>query len=439
MLSNVVGTIASGPVGGVVASSYLGRLLGHNNIICTDVGGTSFDVAIIYEDKPLTKGENVVGQYRFTLPMIDITSIGAGGGSIAWVQPPGLLKVGPQSAGSTPGPACYGRGGTSPTASDACVLLGYLDPDNFWGGRVRLDVGRAEKAVSQVASILNMDVTEAAVGIYEILSTAMGDLVSTNTIGRGYDPKDFVLFVYGGAGGLFGAAYSREIGGQKVIVVPFPETFSAFGISITDIKHVYEQTSPSPALDVEVINKVFDQFTRKAQEQLRSENVTEEEIVLIHSIGVKYRAQIHELLIPVPSRQLTENDIPLIIERFDSSYEAVYGKGAAYKEAGRELMTLRLEAIGRLHHFPLLEYSKGDGDVGRALIGQRKAYWKQVGNFSATDIFDGSKLQPADALSGPAIIEMPNTTVLVPPKTRASMGHHREIYLEDAANGREKL
>lgn len=436
MLTNVVGTLASGPVGGVIASSYLGRFLGHNNIICTDVGGTSFDVAIIYEGNPLTKGENVVGQYRFTLPMVDITSIGAGGGSVAWVQLPALLKVGPQSAGSTPGPACYGRGGAEPTASDACVLLGYLDPDNFWGGRVRLDVGKAEEAVGRVASVLGMDIVEAAVGIYEILSTAMGDLVGTNTIGRGYDPKDFVLYVYGGAGGLFGAAYSQEIGVQKVMVVPFPETFSAFGISITDIKHVYEQTSPTPNVDIKVMNHVFDRLDAKARQQLRSENVGREEMVLIHSIGMKYRAQIHELLIPVPTRTLAEDDIPLLIERFDSSYEAVYGKGAAYKEAGRELMTLRLEAIGKLQHFPLLEYPEGDRDVGRALMGRRRAYWRRVRGFVATDIFDGSKLNPADSLAGPVIIEMPNTTVLVPPERRATMGVHREIYLEKDANVR---
>lgn len=431
MLSNVVGTIASGPVGGVVASNYLGRLLGHNNIICTDVGGTSFDVAIVYEGNPLTKGENVVGQYRFTLPMVDITSIGAGGGSIAWVQPPGLLKVGPKSAGSTPGPACYGRGGTAPTASDACVLLGYLNPENFWGGRVRLDVARAEKAVGGVASSLGMDVVDVAVGIYDILSTAMGDLVSTNTIGRGYDPKDFVLFVYGGAGGLFGAAYSREVGVYKVVVVPFPETFSAFGISITDIKHIYEKTSPTPRLEISAINQVFDELDKGAIAQLRSENVEEEEIVLVHSIGMKYRAQIHELLIPVPSRTLAENDMPWLVERFDSSYEMLYGKGAAYKEAGREVMTLRLEAIGRLQHFPLLEYPEGNGDTGRGLTGSRQVYWKETGGFVNTDIFNGLRLQPGDNLPGPAIIEMPNTTVLVPPKAKMSMGCHREIYLEE--------
>jgi N-methylhydantoinase A len=434
MFTNVVGTIASGPVGGVVASSYLGRLLGHRNIICTDVGGTSFDVAIIHEGQPLTKGENVVGQYRFTLPMIDITSIGAGGGSIAWVQPPGLLKVGPQSAGSTPGPACYGRGGTKPTASDACALLGYLDPDNFWGGRLRLDIGRAEQAIAEVAAQLKMNVADVAVGIYEIVSIAMGDLISTNTIGRGYDPKDFAIYIYGGAGGLFGAAYSREIRGQQVVVVPFPEAFSAFGISITDIKHVYEQTSPTTALDIEVMNKVFEQSAARAREQLRSENVADDEIVLLHSVGVKYRAQIHELLIPVPSRRLTEADLPQLIDRFDATYEAVYGKGAAYKEAGRESMTLRLEAIGRLSHFPFVEQPAGNGDAGRARRGQRRAYWKDAGGFVATNIFDGPKLLPADRLAGPAIIEMPNTTVLVPPRTVASLGHYREIYLTEDTN-----
>lgn len=434
MLTNVVGTIASGPVGGVVASKYLGRLLGHNNIICTDVGGTSFDVAIIYEGNPLTKGENVVGQYRFTLPMVDVTSIGAGGGSIAWVQPPGLLKVGPQSAGASPGPACYGLGGIEPTATDACVLLGYLDPENFWGGRLRLDVAKAEKAMGRVASLLGMNTIEVAVGIYKILSTAMGDLVSTNTIGRGYDPRDFVLFVYGGAGGLFGALYSREAGVQKTVVTPFPETFSAFGIAITDIKHVYEQTSPTVAVDVEVINQVFDQLERQAVQQLRRENIREEEMVLLHSIGMKYRAQIHELLIPVPNRKLTKEDMPLLVERFDDSYEALFGKGAAYKEAGRELMTLRLEAIGQLKQFPLLEYPVGDGDAGRALVGQRPAYWEEAGGFIATNIFDGRRLQPGDTLEGQAIIEMPNTTVLVPPQMKARMGSHREIYLEEGAN-----
>ncbi len=434
MLTNVVGTIASGPVGGVVASSYLGRLLGYRNILCTDVGGTSFDVAIVYDDNPITKGENVVGQYRFTLPMIDIVSIGAGGGSIAWVQPPGLLKVGPQSAGSTPGPVCLGRGGTRPTTADACVLLGYLDADNFWGGQLRLDVAGAERAMAEVGKVLGMDTIAVAEGVYEIASTAMGDLVSTSTIGRGYDPKDFVLFVYGGAGGLFGARYSQEIECRKVVVVPYPETFSAFGISITDIKHVYGQTSPTPKLDIEVINRFFRDTGARAREQLRRENVAEDEMILVHSIGLKYRAQIHELLINVPSRELTEADVPLLADRFDNAYEAVYGKGAAYKQAGRDLMTMRLEAIGRLPQFPFLKHKAGDGDAGRALQGRRKAYWKDKGGFASTDIFDGPKLQADDTLSGPAIIAMPNTTVLVPPGTTARMGHYREIYLEGSGN-----
>jgi len=288
--------------------------------------------------------------------------------------------------------------------------------------------------MGEVGEILGMDTTAVAEGVYEIASTAMGDLVSTTTIGRGYDPKDFVLFVYGGAGGLFGARYSREIECQKAVVVPNPETFSAFGISITDIKHVYEQTSPTPSFDIDVINRFFEQSGNTARQQLRRENVAEAEMILIHSIGLKYRAQIHELLINVPSRKLTGEDVPMIADRFDSSYEAVFGKGAAYKQAGRDLMTLRLEAIGRLPQFPFLKHAAGDGDAGRALRGRRRAYWKDAGGFVSTDIFDGPKLLAGDTLSGPAIIAMPNTTVLVPPKTTARMGHYREIYLQGSGD-----
>ena len=235
-----VNTLSSGPAGGVVASRFLGNLLEQKNIICADVGGTSFDVGLVVDGNPIISSTSVVNQYTLLAPSIDIVSIGAGGGSIAWVDLE-RLRVGPQSAGADPGPACYGRGGEQPTVTDADLALGYIDPNYFLGGDFQLNRSLAIKAIEEkIARPLGMSVREAASGIIEIVNHHMSDLIRKMTIERGYDPRDFVVYGYGGAGPLHGGAFGRELGVKEVI---FPlgnisSAFSALGLAVSDLTTV---------------------------------------------------------------------------------------------------------------------------------------------------------------------------------------------------------
>src|SRR3954468_14834112 len=244
-----VNTLRSGPVGGVVASIALGEALGHRNIIATDVGGTSFDVGLVVDGEPQLARAPVVEQYHLLVPMVDVVSIGAGGGSIAWIEPhSGLLRVGPHSAGAQPGPVCYGAGGTEPTVADADLVLGRLNPAYFFSGRTRLDVDGARRAIAErIAAPLGLDVVEAARGIVEIVDAHMADLVRKVTIERGYDPRDFVLYAYGGGGPTHVGAYARDLGVRQAVVSPYAAAFSALGIAASDLQRFYVKAEPMVA------------------------------------------------------------------------------------------------------------------------------------------------------------------------------------------------
>ena len=430
--SKAVGSINSGPVGGVIASKFIGEILGYKNIIGTDVGGTSFDISIVYQEIPEYSKESIIGQYHISLPMVDIKSIGAGGGSIAWIEEPNYLRVGPQSAGAFPGPACYDQGGEAPTATDASLILGYINPEYFFGGKKRLNKDKAIEAMKKIALPLKLDVIEAASGVYDIINANMGDLIRTETIGKGLDPAEFITLIYGGAGPGYGGVYTFEAGISKGIIPPISAGFSALGAAIADIKHIYEITDPmNEPIDIDKWNSIFDRMEKMAFEKLKKAGIEEENMIFIRTADFRYKAQFHHVRTPIhKERLLNEEDAREVYETFDRRYEELYGKGSGYKEAGRQVVTYRVEAIGVRKKYSIPEFSPGGSDPSRAFKGRREVFWRKYGGFRMTDIFEGSRLKPENMVYGPAIIEFPLTTVVIPPDIKATVGRYMEIILE---------
>ena len=316
--------IASGPAGGIIGSAKLGERMGYRNIIATDMGGTSFDVGVITDGAPILADITVHGRIRMALPHIEVVSIGAGGGSIAWVDDAtGLLHVGPQSAGSTPGPVAYGDGGEEPTVTDADVVLGRIDPRRFFNGRKLLDRAKAEAAIkSKVADRLGCDVHTAARGILEIVDSRMGDLIRKLTIERGVDPRDFVLFAYGGAGPTHVCAYAKEAGVQMAVVSPQASVFSALGIASSDIVRVYSRSNPlrSP-FDYDAINALFRMLDEQAAQDLRNSGVPLANTTMSRTLEMRFRHQVHQIKVPAPNGTIGPDEMDRVVERFISLYE----------------------------------------------------------------------------------------------------------------------
>ena len=303
-------TIGSGPAAGVTGSSFLSRAMGHENTIITDMGGTSFEAGIIFKGNPLTTSETIVNQYVFSMPRLDVESIGSGGGSILWVDEiSGTLKVGPESAGADPGPACYGKG-ERPTITDANLVLGYLNAENFLGGKMRLDKSKSIAALQPLADKLGMGLHELAAGAARIAETKMAELIRQTTLQRGLDPREFVIFAYGGAGPTHACEYARELG-IKRIVVPLgtiSSAWSAFGTLCADILHVYEKSDLlSQPFDLERINQTFAELESRGRKQLEEDGVAAGNMVFQRLVEVKYRMQIHQLPVPIAGGRLNED------------------------------------------------------------------------------------------------------------------------------------
>ena len=333
-----VALLGSGPTGGVFGAAALGRLIGADNIVTTDVGGTSFDVGLVVDGEPLVVGTPVFDKYHTVLPVIDVTSIGAGGGSLAWIEPgTGLIKVGPQSAGAVPGPACYGTGGTLPTVTDANLVLGRLDPGYFLGGERRLHTDLADDAIrAHVAEPAGLLVTEAAMAIVDILDARMADLVRTSTIGRGYDPREFALFAFGGAGPLHVGAYAADVGTRLTVVPTNSAVFSAFGIAASDPVAVVQASDPMVApFDPERLEEIYVALAAGAVEELRANGVAPEDITTNREVEMRYRGQVHEVRVPVPDGPLGAESLAVTMEEFRRRYNRRYGSGAGRRRCHR--------------------------------------------------------------------------------------------------------
>ncbi|HZQ10400.1 MAG TPA: hydantoinase/oxoprolinase family protein [Anaerolineae bacterium] len=411
-----VSLLSSGPAGGVIGAVALGSALGHRDLITTDVGGTSFDVGLVVDGEPQFSLAPVFAKYHTVLPSIDIPSIGAGGGSIAWIEPgTRLLKVGPRSAGAVPGPVCYDAGGTEPTVTDANVVLNRLNPDFFLGGAKKLNANKAREAIQdRIARPLGLAVEDAALGIVDILDAKMADLVRKVSIGRGYDPRDFVLLAFGGAGPLHVGAYARDVGVKEIIIPAHSSEFSAWGIVGSDLVNLRQVSEPMLApFDPARLNAIYAQLEADARAALEREGVSDGAVSFARYIDMRYRGQIHEVRVPVPAHKLGQTELAGIHQTFEDIYNRKYGQGAAYRKAGIEARTYQVRGIGRIPKPAWVKHELNGADVNAALKETRQVYFK--GGWRATPVYTREKLHSGQRINGPALIEALDTTVLVPP------------------------
>ena len=408
-------SLSSGPVGGAAGAAYLAGLCGVKNVVTMDVGGTSFDVSIIKDGVNIEKHETELMGYPVFNAGIEILSIGAGGGSIARVDPAGLLTVGPESAGANPGPMAYGLGGTEPTVTDAALVNGLIDPDYFLGGEVRLDLELAKKGVSTIAEKLGIKLNKAADGILAIARNNMTTAMIEILIGQGYDPRDFTIMAFGGGGGIFAGAIARDMSISRVIVPPDPGVFCARGILTMNLVHTYSQAYARSLdkMDIQELDGIYRKMERSARETLISEGMSEDKIEFTRYLDMGYEGQHYYIETPVPVGPLKASVKKEIGGSFERLHETRYGHRIA---APLTTTAIRLKATGKIKDMPVPEIKQGQEITHGAVKKKRKVYLD--GDFLDTQIYERNKLTCGNTITGPAVIEEPfHTTVVMPGQT----------------------
>jgi N-methylhydantoinase A len=439
-----VNTLLSGPAGGPVAGLYYGSIHDLKDIITIDMGGTSFDACLIHKGIPYVTTEGEIGGYRNALPSLDIVTIGAGGGSIAWVDPSGLLQVGPQSAGASPGPACYGLGGEDPTSTDADLLLGYLDSEYFHGGDMELDIEAAEKAVKEkVADKLGLGVIEAAEGIYQIVNSNMAAGVNIVSVARGYDPREFALVVAGGAGPIHAGMIAQELKIPLMIIPRGSSVFCASGMLMSDLKHDYVRTYTveTEKIELDCLNTICQEMREEGRETLLREGIPAEKISFQFTADLRYVAQFNEVEVPLSMSDegaIRESDTPYMLQAFHEKHDELYGY--SLPQAETELINVRLTTLGTTEK-PIFQESPFRGkDASAALKRERKARFE--GRFIDVPVYDGLKMGNGNVVYGPSIIEEPTTTIVVTPDYDLAMDaydnyimYQKGVKVEDLIDG----
>lgn len=429
-----VGMLECGPVAGVIGSRSLGNLLNQPDVIATDMGGTTFKVSVIQNSEIEYAREPMVDRFHYTAPKVEVVSIGAGGGSIVTLEPgSNAPRVGPRSAGARPGPVCYGLGGTEPTLTDVFMLIGYMDPDIFLGGSMRLDPQAARRVFrDSIAKPLGMSVEEAAFGVFRVAAAQITDLIHEITVERGLDPRDFVLHSFGGSCGMLCGMFGAELN-VKQIVVPYTASVNcAFGLVSADIVHEFSTTAllpiPSPP---EVVNDIYAPMIDKALRQLHKEGFSDARIRLDWSIDFRYSRQVHEVTTPVRSvTPLDAAGLAALVSDFEALYERKYGKGSAYREAGIEMTMFRLTARGLMERPEIQAMSLDGVDAGAAKIGRREIFVDARNGFAPADIYDFERLRPGNVLMGPAVIHTPITTIVLQERQRGSVDVYRNVFID---------
>lgn len=419
-------TVLSGPAGGIVGAGYLAEALGRENLLTFDIGGTSLDTCVIEQGTAAAAYEAQLEHFPLLIPAYDIRTIGAGGGSIAWLDR-GLLKVGPQSAGADPGPVCYGRGGTRPTVTDASVVLGYLDPDRFLAGQMGLHAEAAGKALDeQVAQPLGLSVVAAAAGVYDVLLARTVGAVRQITVERGHDPRQFSLLAYGGAGPLLAALLAREMGIQEVVVPLAPAGFSAWGMLSADIVDDFSRTvlTELTAAAAGELAERFGQVEAEAAASLAAQGVPEQRAVLERQLELRYLGQEHSMIVTVGQDLAPEP----IRRSFEQLHHARYGHAM---DNPLQILNLRVRAIGRTDRPELVRHPAGDGDPTRALLTEREAYDFQARAVVRFAVYDRAKLAPGDRFAGPALVDEGTATTLVPGGAAVEVDLYGQLLIRD--------
>ncbi|MDI9978649.1 hydantoinase/oxoprolinase family protein [Rhodococcus sp. IEGM 1307] len=424
---NAISTVGSVLTGGVVGAVSLGKQLGHRNIIATDVGGTTFLVGLVVDGEPVRASSTIINHHPINVPTLEVHAIGSGGGAIAWVDPGGNLQIGPHSAQAVPGPACYGQGGIEPTNADANLVLGILPEHGLLGGRKPLDKDLAREAIrTKIAEPLGLSIEDAAAAIYAVQNAQTGDLLRKTVVEAGHDPRDFVLYAFGGAGPAHCAAYAREVGVREVIVPlgQVASAFSAYGLASSNIVLAAELSDPAAMpLDPARAERNFAQLESQVLEQLNRQGLTFTGVEIEREIDMRYTMQLAEVATAVPAGSLDAAGIHAASDLFEQRYAELYGKDSGFREAGIQAITYRVRATGLLPFSPTLPEVKSadSADPTPAHIGTRKVCLDGRIGYVDTDVYDYSKLLAGHVLHGPAIIEVPTTTVVVPHDTTGTV------------------
>ncbi len=432
---HAVQMVNSGPAAGAQATALFGRLAGESRVIGIDMGGTSFDVSLIVDGRARLKSEGEFEGYPVKVPLMDVEGIGAGGGSIAWVDAGGALNVGPRSAGAEPGPACYGLGGELPTVTDANLILGRLNPDYFLGAEMPLHLEPAKGAIERhVAQPLGLTLEGAAQGIIRVVNANMVRGISVNSTQKGYDVREFSLLAFGGAGPLHAVELAVDLGMDRVIIPPYCSVFSAFGAVASDVRHDYVRTIAltGERLSAASLQAAFAEMEVVGRQQLIAENVPEKQMVLERMADLRYEGQSYELAVPIQSESdIVPDDIEQLVVDFHEMHQRIYAYSDPHEPV--EVISLRLAAIGRVPQLAL-ERQAVDSPPEAKPKAVRSVYYLDEG-FVDSAIYERDDLGPGQAFEGPCLIEEQTSTTVVPPGWGGSVDAYHNLILSPQGAG----
>jgi len=402
----------SGPAAGPAGAVYLGNAINERNFLIGDMGGTTWDASLVKDGQVSLKIGEWIGDDRLGIKVADVTSIGAGGGSIGWIDSLGLLRVGPQSASSDPGPACYNRGGIEPTVTDAAVVLGYINPDNFCGGKIKLKPDLAKSAVKRIAKPLNMSLEEAAQAMFATVNSNMADAISEISTRKGFDVRDFNLLSTGGGGPLCGVFVADILGIKKTIIPRFSSSFCAWSMFFLDIGRDYLRSYLKKAIeaDIKEINILFKNMLHEAIKEFEIFKVSLEDLTLERSAEVRYQGQYHMLEINLPDNDISNKDIESMVKEFHGLHKELFTFSLPWVQV--EIINLRLTAKIKTKKIPVTKTEAGNHDPSEALIKHNQCYFSN--QYIKTPIYNGQKLKSGNVIMGNAIIEEPTTTTVIP-------------------------
>ena len=402
----------SGPAAGPAGAVKTGDIIDEHNFLIGDMGGTTWDASLVKKGEVSLKTGEWIGDDRLGIKVVDVISIGAGGGSIGWIDPLGLLRVGPQSASSDPGPACYNQGGTEPTVTDAAVILGYINPDNFCGGKIKLKRELAEAAMQKIGKSLSMNNEQAAQALFTTVNSNMADAISEISTRKGYDIRDFNLLSTGGGGPLCGVFVADILGMKETIVPGFSSSFCAWSMFFLDIGRDYLRSylTNTDEAQPEIINKLYGDMLTDALKDLSDFDVSQKDLVLEKSVEVRYEGQYHILEIKLPDTSITKENIQSMIVEFHQLHKELFTFSLPWVSI--ELINIRLIAKLKTSKIPIAKIAQGDSNPSPALLRISQCFFSN--SYVDTPIYNGLKLKAGNVIAGNAIIEEPTTTIVIP-------------------------
>jgi N-methylhydantoinase A len=427
--ASAITTIGSVLTGGVVGAMQLAAQLGHRNVITTDVGGTTFLAGLIVDGEPVRAAQTIINQAPINVPTLRVEAIGSGGGAIAWIDTGGNLRVGPLSAQASPGPACYGTGGTEPTITDANLVLGILPSRGLLGGRRPLSLDLARRAIDlAIAQKLGIGIEQAAAAIYAVQNAQTGDLLRKVAVESGHDPREFVVYAFGGAGPAHCAAYTRELGAREVVIPlgPVASAFSAFGLAASNVAITRELSDPATLpFDPERVGANFSHLEAAVSKAIARQGLAFTQVDLFREMDLRYGVQVGEVAAPVAGGVIDMRSLEAAVAEFERRYAQIYGEGAGFREAGIHVLTFRVRGVGVLPVSPTFQAieSASGPDASGALLEHRPVCLDARRGFVSTPVYDYGRLRARHTIEGPAIIEVPTTTVVIPAEMSGVIDH----------------